>query len=464
MKHQAVSLVHDALTPVIYDASDAGTGKTAVRIWAFAGRRRNGGGKALVLAPRTLLKNAWENDFKKFAPDMKVAVATAANREKAFAEDADVYVTNHDAVKWLATQKKPFFAQFDELIIDEPTAFKHHTSQRSKAAAKIRSHFKYRRGMSATPNSNGICDVWHQMFLLDDGLRLGKSFYAFRNSVCEPRQVGRNVNAIEWRDKEGAEEAVFGLLADIVIRHKMEDCTDIPATHTYEIEYELTPSQRKQYDALEAAQLLVLIPELVAATIAGRPAVPQITAVNAAAVATKLLQVASGAVYDNDGKYHLIDKGRYEMVLDLIEARKHSLCFFQWKHQRDMLTQLAAARGMTFCTMDGSASDQERTDMVNNYQRGAYQVMFAHPKSAAHGLTLTKGTTTIWPGPIYDLELWLQGNKRQARIGQTQKTEVIAVLAKDTIEEKVYHQILMNKNTRTMNLLDLFATMAPKKK
>jgi SNF2 family DNA or RNA helicase len=471
MAHQRLSLAHDKKNPVVFDTSDPGTGKTAVRVWAFAERRRKGGGCALVVGPKNLLKNAWLADFKKFAPDMHVVVATAENRAEAFAIDADVYVTNHDAVKWLAKiNKASFWGKFSELIDDESTAYKHHASQRSRAMLKIsrRKEFKRKSNLTATPNSNGICDVWHQVMLLDNGKRLGNSYFAFRNSVCAPVQVGRSAQAIQWQDKDGAEEAVFGLLSEIVIRHKFEDCVDIPATHHYEIEYELPAKQRKIYDEMEQSQLLVLYPP-VAIQVANqlttgqnRP-IPTLTAINAGAVATKLLQICSGAVYDNDHKYHVLDLGRYDLVLDLVEARKHSLVFFHWKHQKDQLTKLAEARGITYCVLDGTASEAARTDMVTAYQAGAYRVMFAHPKSAAHGLTLTKGTSTIWTGPTYDLELFQQGNKRQARIGQKEKTEVVMVLAKDTIEEKVY-EILTGKNARMKNLLDLFASMSPKAK
>lgn len=451
MAHQAVSLKHDETTDVVYDASDAGTGKTAVRIWGFAKRHKRNGGRALILAQKTLLKNAWANDFRKFAPHLKVSVALASNRDAAFADEADAYITNHDAVKWLAKKPAAWFKEkgFTELIIDEPTAFKHHTSQRSKALARICKFFKKRAGMSATPNSNGICDLWHQIYVLDDGRRLGTSFYSFRNSVCEPRQVGRNEHAIEWRDKEGAEEAVFGLLSDIVIRHKLDDCTDIPETNYIQVEYELPAKQRKAYDQMELAQILQF---------QGKDP-KTLTAVNAAAVATKLLQICSGAVYDNDHDYHVIDEDRYDLVLDLVEARKHSLVFFMWQHQKELLTGKARARGIQFGVLDGSTKEADRETLVRGYQAGHYQALFAHPKSAAHGLTLTRGTSTIWPGPIYDLELWLQGNRRQRRIGQTQKTEVLVVLAKDTIEEKVY-DLLQGKDTRVKNLLDLFSTMA----
>jgi len=450
MAHQRVSLAHDAKNPIVFDTSDPGTGKTAVRIWAFAGRRRKGGGKLLVLAPRTLLRTTWFHDFAKFAPDMKVSVATALTRVKAFNEDADVYVTNHDAVKWLAKHKANFWKGFSELVIDEPTAFKHYTSQRSRAAFKIKKHFKRRAGLTATPNSNGICDIWHQALLLDDGKRLGTSFFAFRGATCTPEQVGRDSNVMDWVDKDGAEEAVFGLLADIVIRHKFEDCVDIPPTHHYQVPFELPSAQRRVYETMMGSSLLLLAKE-------------KVTAINAAAVTTKLLQICSGAVYDNDGVYHVLDTERYELIIDMVEARKRCLVFFNWKHQKDQLVAMATQRGMTHCVLDGDATDQERLQRITDYQRGNYKVIFAHPRTAAHGTTLTAGTSTIWAGPTYDLELFKQGSKRQARIGQTEKTEVVMVLASGTIEEQVY-EILMGKNARMRNLLDLFASITPQPK
>ena len=221
--HQLKSLKHDLTTPIVFDTSDPGTGKTYVAIKAFERRRKKKTGCALILAPKSLLRSTWAADFKKFAPALTVVVATADVRESTFAEKADAYVTNIDAVKWLAKQPKSFFAKFDTLIIDESSAYKHATSQRSKAVAKIAKYFKYKRAMTGTPNGRSITDVWHQVYLLDEGARLGRSFFAFRNSVCTPTQVGRSDKAIRWDDKDGAEEAVFGLLSDIVIRHKFED-------------------------------------------------------------------------------------------------------------------------------------------------------------------------------------------------------------------------------------------------
>ena len=716
--HQLQSLKHNESTKRVFDCSDCGTGKTLVRIMGFAARRATGGGALLVLAPRSLLRSVWVSDFQKSHPELVCSVADAANREAAFKAVADVYITNHDAAKWLSTRKPEFFKRFSELVVDECfpadtpvdtptgprpiseigvgdlvntssgplpvtrtftsststlvkielengtiiyctenhpiatdagwrearhcsgmsavqitvrqyslpgtdllqpelridseaqehtargssskyqendsvsegkasveqghtlsggnkvqnqccthhsraqtacigrertpervrttgcgdapinlgasicntdetaqgqrvpdllqsrlcqsssnestgdrrefariaqtlgceerfisglsrvvsisrnqqrdpinvynlqidgphnysvqgtlvhncTAFKHHTSFRSKALAKIAKYFEYRCCMTGTPNGNSITDVWHQVFILDDGQRLGKSFYAFRDSVCSPKQVGPN--AMKWTDKEGAEEAVFGLLSDIVIRHKFEDCTDIPPNHTYSVEYDLSSKQLKAYAELEATQMLILQKQ-------------EILAINAAAVATKLLQVSSGSVYGGDGKHVTVDTTRYELVLDLVEQRQHSFVLFLWKHQRDALVAEAQKRGVSYAVIDGETSDVDRQRLVEAYQAGRYQVMFGHPKTVAHGVTLTRGTATIWASPTYDLELFAQGSKRQHRIGQTQKTETIVIVAKGTIEEKVW-EILEGKNKRMRNLLDLFGTL-----
>lgn len=456
MAHQKVSLKHAKTTPIVYDTSDPGTGKTAVAIWDFAERRRKKGLCSLVLAPRSLLKSAWADDFKKFAPDMTVSIARAENREEAFAEDADVYVTNVDAVKWLVKQPKAFWSRFDTLIVDEITAFKHHTSQRSRAAAKIAKNFKYRRGLTGTPNGRSITDVWHQVLLLDDGKRLGPSFFAFRNTVCTPVQVGRSQHAVNWEDKDGAEEAVYGLLSDIVVRHKFEECVDIPAHHTYTVSYALSSAQRKVYETMQRDQIFIDLVNAVKGRMGG--AKVEALAINAAAVTGKLLQISSGALYTNDEAYKAVANERYNLILDLVEARKHPLVFFFWKHQRDMLTAEASTRGLKFAVIDGTTTDKERDAYVMRYQAGQYDVLFAHPQSAAHGLTLTRGTSTIWPCPTYNLEWFKQGNKRQYRLGQKEKTETIVVIAENTIEQGVY-DILMKKDARMTNLLDLFASL-----
>ena len=428
-----------------YPFATGNTGKTRVQIELFAARRKRGGGAALVIAPKSLLRSAWQDDFQKFAPEMQTVVAPAEKREQAFAQTADVYITNTDAAKWLAQQPASFFKRFDTLIIDELSSFKHHTSQRSKAINKIKKHFQNRYGLTGTPNSNSITDIWHQVFILDDGQRLGKSFYQFRNSVCQPKQVGPQPNMLQWEDKPGAELAVGHLLADMVVRHKFEECLDIPANHTYSVPYHMSPKQAKAYQQMEKAAITQLTNGAI------------VSAVNAAGVMTKLLQIASGASYTDglEGEdYVEVDNGRYELVGDLVEQRDHSVVFFNWAHQRDLLVKEFEKRGITYAVIDGKTSDKARKDAVDHFQAGFYRVLLAHPQSAAHGLTLTKGTATIWASPTYNLEHFLQGNRRIYRAGQTQKTETIMVLAPGTVEDKVF-QKLQEKDTRQGNMLDL---------
>lgn len=444
-KHQSVSVGFMLKNPRVLDSSDPGTGKTRVQIDLFAKRFAKTGKCALIIAPKSLLRSAWQDDFKKFAPHIRTSVATAANREKAFAEDADVYITNTDATNWLAKQKPAFFKRFDTLIVDEISNFKHHTSARSKALNKIKKHFTYRNGLTGTPNANSITDIWHQVFILDDGERLGKSFFQFRNSVCQPKQVGPQPNMLQWEDKPGAEMAVGHLLADMVVRHKFEECLDIPENHTYSVPYHMTPKQTKAYQQMEKAAITQLANGAI------------VSAVNAAGVMTKLLQIASGASYtdDIDGEgYENVDNARYELVADLALQRDHSVVFFNWTHQRDNLIKEFKARGITFAVIDGKTTDAGRKEAVDGFQAGFYRVLLAHPQSAAHGLTLTRGTATIWASPTYNLEHFLQGNRRIYRAGQTCRTETIVVLAPGTVEDKVYAKLL-EKDGRQSSMLNL---------
>jgi SNF2 family DNA or RNA helicase len=437
--HQKASINFCRGKNAVFDASDPGTGKTCVAIESFVERRVRGGSCALIITPKSSIKSTWVEDFKKFAPYIRTSCAYAKNRAEAFWKTADVYITNHDATKWLAKQPPEFFDPFDTLIIDEVGAYKHHTSQRSKALNKIKKYFSYRHIMNGTPNPNSITEIWNQMYILDDGHRLGPSFFKFRSTVCIPKQVGPSANMLKWEDRPGANDAVSKLIEDFTIRHKFEDCIDIPPNHEYSVEYLLTPKQMKNYLEMEKAQI---------ALIEGTT----VSAVNAAAVATKLLQIASGAVYDTEKNYHLVDTERYSAVIDKAEERKHVVIFFLWKHQKEQLIAEAKKRKMSYCLIDGTVSDTKRNENVTYYQRGMYRICFAHPQSAAHSLTLTRGTAVIWASPTYNLEHYQQGFRRIYRATQENPTETITFVAANTIEEKVW-EALGDKKVRMDELL-----------
>ncbi len=439
--NQKQSIEFEAAHERVVDASDPGTGKTRARLEAFASRRSHGGGCALVLAPKSLLHSAWVADCRRYTPWLVTSAAYADNRAQAFAKKADIYVTNHDAVKWLAAQPPEFFARFDTLIIDESGAFKHHSSKRSKALAKIKRHFRRRVIMNGTLTTNGVLDAWHQVNIVDDGERLGRSFFAFRNAVCVSQQVGPSVNMVKWSDKPNAEQVVAELVKDIAIRHELKDCQDIPENHKFVVPYQLPGKLEAKYREMEE----LAVAQMKDGTL--------VEGVNAAAVITKLLQIASGAVYDGDGNYHVLDTSRYELVMDLAEERKHVVVFFNWSHQRDMLMEEAKRRNLTHTLIDGTVGRTKRAEVVDAYQAGLYRVLFAHPQSAAHGLTLTKGTRTIWASPTYNLEHYVQGNHRIDRAGQTSRTDTASVLAEGTIEEHVY-SVMTEKGGKLRDLLE----------
>lgn len=440
-EHQKATLRKARKTPRLLDLSDPGTGKTRAHLEAFAERRKKGGKTALVIAPKTLLASAWGEDAVRFVPDMKVSLAYAENREEAFLEKADLYITNTDATKWLAKQPKRFFSTFDSLIIDESSTFKHRTSQRSKALAKIKNHFKYRTLLTGTPNSNSITDIWHQAFIADDGQRLGSNFFKFRMAVCYPEQIGPKIQHLKWVDKDGAEEAVAGLLADITIRNDFEECMDIPPNHTYPVSFTMPARLQSQYLKLEEHTILELEKG-------------EVVAVNAAVLRNKLLQLCSGAVYTQGGKYEVLDTSRYELVSELVKERKHSIVFFNWAHQKEELIRLLTKEGVTHGVIDGNTPIAKRKALVASYQAGFLQTMLLHPQTGAHGLTLTRGTATIWCSPIYQADFLKQGKHRIWRGGQTQRTETILVQAEGTVEEKVYAR-LNGKSERMISFLDL---------
>jgi len=441
--HQVETKTFGLTHPRVFDMSDAGTGKTRAWLEVLVQRKKLLGGKVLVLAPKTILKNAWADDIAKFTPELSYVIAYATNRKKAFAEEVDIYITNHDAVKAILKRQKDWIEGrgFHTIIIDESTAFKHRTSQRSKALSKLVEYFEYRINLTGTPNPNGLLDLWHQVFLLDDGSHLGDSYWRFRHATCESTQVGPSPQHVRWDDKQGMVEAVSGLIEDITIRHDFEDCTDIPENHVYTVNFELSAKHRRAYDILKEHAILEL-------------SEGGISAFNAGVLANKLLQMASGAVYDDQTVTQLYDTARYELVLDLAEQRQQCVVAFNWKHQRDYLTQLADERGITYGVIAGGVSDKRREEIITNFQAGLIKIIFAHPKSGAHGLTLTRGTTTIWASPTYNAEHWIQFNKRIYRIGQNKKTETLLVVAENTIDVEVASR-LMGKVEKMTDLLEM---------
>jgi SNF2 family DNA or RNA helicase len=443
--HQSETIDFAANVLTVFDTSDPGTGKT--RSWIeviLADIESDPSRKFVVFAPKSILEPAWGADLIKFAPQLSYSIANANNRKKAFEQDVNIYITNHDAIKWVnnnwGTVSKD--RNLYGIIIDESTAFKHRTSQRSRAAATVTSKFARRALLSGTPNSNGLQDLWHQVYLLDGGEHLGANFWAYRNMVCSATQVGPSAQHQKWDDKDGADQAVAELIKDITVRHVFEECIDIPEHNEYTVTFDLSTKHQAAYDMLKNHAIVMAQSG-------------EIAAFNAGVVAQKLLQMASGAVYTGEGAHEVFSTQRYELVTDLIEARESCVVAFNWRHQRDALIELAKSRKFKYGLIDGSVTSQaRRTQVVEDFQNGFIDVLYAHPASAGHGLTLTRGTSTIWTSPTYNAEQFVQFNKRIYRAGQTRKTETVMVAANNTIDVEVYAK-LTTKLSRLSDLLGM---------
>lgn len=437
--HQQRSL--DFLAPIseCFDMSEPGTGKTLVHLVNFARRHKASRKPGVVFATKSLLEAAWANDAAKFTPELRVSVAWAENRAEAFRPGYNLYITNHDAIKWFFEQDAQFRKRFGHMIVDESTAYKHATSQRGKAAAKVSAAFETVDLLSGTPTPNGPLDLWNQAFILDQGKRLGRSYFQYRASICESVQTGPQPNMVSWRPKAHAEAAIAARMADCSIRHVLEECVDMPQRlPPRQIPFRLSSKHRAIYEKM-AKDLIAKINER------------DILALNGAVLRTKLLQIASGSVYDNDHNAEVIDDARYQMVLDLVEERRNTIVVFQWHHQREQIIKAAQARGVSFVVIDGSTSSKARNEIVDAYQKGFYRFLLGHPQSMAHGLTLTRGEATIWASPTSNLEWWEQANRRIYRIGQEKRTETLVLTAENTQDEIEYERCL-NKDTDARSL------------
>ncbi len=425
-EHQRRTVEFLHRVPRTLDLSDCGTGKTRATLTEFVSRRRHGGSKALVFAPKSILEPTWVHEIRRWFPGIRWSVAHADGRSKAFQRDADIYLINADAARWCVRNLPfEFWHDFGTLILDESSAFKNPESQRSQAMRTLLHHFPYRRLLSGTPCPNSITDIWHQVHLLDDGQRLGPSFWRFRDAVCEPIR-----GAAGWLDKPEAQQMVFRCINDVTIRHRFEDCLSIPPNHTYSVVFDLSEKLKHHYQCALHSAVLRLKQERV------------VTRFHAAALATKLLQVASGALYTGeDGHYEVLDRTRVELIMDLLQERPHSIVAFQWRHQRDELLRAARKRGFAVSVLDGSVNQKDRDLVVLAFQEGVLKALFVHPRTAAYGLNLTRGTTTIWASPTYSSEAYHQLRHRIYRSGQTQRTETLHLLARNTIDEMVYQRL-----------------------
>jgi len=422
--------------PVCAVFLDMGLGKTSITLTAVADLLfdRFEVHKVLVIAPLRVAKVTWPTECGKWDHlrhlTISAAVGTERERKAAILCDADITVINRENVPWLMESGLPF--RYDMVVIDELSSFKNHQTKRFRALMKVRPKIKRIVGLTGTPASGGLMDLWSEFRLLDMGERLGRFITQYRNTYFQPDK--RNGQVIfSYKPLPYAEEAIYRQISDITISMKSTDHLHMPELISTEYTVTLSEAEKQDYDKLKKELVLTL-------------AENEITAANAASLSNKLCQMANGAIYDDDGTIRPVHDRKLEALEDLIESAngKPVLVAYWFKHDLNRITERLRSLHIPFAKMDTS-------DSIERWNEGKIPVGLIHPASAGHGLNLQSGgSTLIWFGLTWSLELYQQTNARLWRQGQSSETVVVQhILCKDTIDENIIKALQVKDKTQS---------------
>ena len=404
--------------------------------------------KALVIAPKRVAEDTWSREQAKWEhlKHLKVVkvMGTRDKRLAALKEQADIYIINRENVEWLVETLGTRW-RFDAVVIDELSSFKSAKSKRWKALRKVIFGSRYVYGLTGTPASNGYLDLWPEMYLLDHGERLGKTLGAYRSTYFNPGAHKGHV-VFEWRLKPGARERIDARLSDICLSMSKADWLDLPERTYNTIPVQLDSKARKLYDQFKRDKILPLVHEHEKLAVAqGMDYDTAVVGDMAAQVSGKLLQMANGAVYDDDGEVFHIHDAKLDMLAEIADtsAGQPILVFYNYKHDLKRLQE----RFPDAVKMGGE-------DVISAWNRGEIPMLLCQPASAGHGLNLQDGGHIIvWFGLTWSLELYQQANDRLHRMGQRSAVIVHHLVAEDTIDEKVM-AALTAKDATQKGLLD----------
>ena len=399
---------------------DVGLGKTSCALTAIKDLLDSGEvKKVLVIAPLRVAKITWSDEIQKWdhlsGLRYSVVVGTEKQRLKALEKDADIYIINRESVEWLIHKSFKKF-NYDMLVIDELSSFKSYSAKRFKALMNMRHRLNRVVGLTATPSSNSLLDLFSEYKLIDGGVRLGQYITHFREKYFDPDK--RNANVIfSYKLKPFAEEAIYSKIDDITISMKAVDYLKMPPILYNEIKVELDQKERKIYEILKKDMIVALEDK-------------EIDAMNAASLSNKLLQMANGSVYGEEKEViHLHDK-KLDALEEIVEAANGNsvLCAYWYKHD---LERIKARFGDKCREINTEAS-------IRKWNSGDIQIGLIHPMSAGHGLNLQSGgSILVWFGLTWSLELYQQTIGRLYRQGQTRSVIIHHIVSKDTIDERV---------------------------
>ena len=398
--------------------------------------------KALVIAPKSVARNTWSAEAQKWDHvshlRLSIILGDEKTRERALASDADIYVINRENVVWLVERYKEWPWPFDMVIIDESSSFKNPSAKRFKALRRVRPQFRRVILLTGTPSPNGLMDLWSQIWLLDMGQRLGKTLTSYRAKYFTP---GRRNGAViyEWRPKVGTTTKISELISDICMSMRAEDYIEVPDMIEAGMTLNFTEEKALLYKDFEREQLLQIDEDT-------------IEALTAAALTNKLLQFTSGAVYDNEHKWHFVDETKIEALADIIEnANEPVLVYYNYIHEKERIMEaLKQYRPVAFRGEPG---------ILQKWNEQKIRVMIAHPRSVAYGLNMQQGGRIIvWHSLTWDLEIYEQANKRLHRQGQTKPVLLYHLIVRGTMDERVM-RALKGKGDTQVSLLQQIREM-----
>ena len=386
--------------------------------------------KILIIGPLRVARDSWPMEISKWDHlkhlTYAVAVGSLAERKAALARHADITIINRENVDWLVESGN---FDYDMVVIDELSSFKSHASKRFKALMKVRPKVNRIVGLTGTPSSNGLMDLWAEFRLLDMGERLGKFITRYRETYFMPdKRNGQQV--FSYKPRLDAEEEIYRRISDITISMKCTDHLNMPELISTQCEVVLSDDERKQYERLKSELVLTLSEE-------------EITVPNAASLTNKLSQLANGAIYD-DAK-HVVEfhSRKLDALEDIIESANGNpiLVAYWFKHDLERIRKRFEVREI------------KTSHDIIDWNAGKIPVAMIHPASAGHGLNLQSGgSTLVWFGLTWSLELYQQTNARLWRQGQTSGTVVIQhIITKGTIDERILKAL--SKKELTQNAL-----------
>lgn len=434
-EYQAYATEYILNHPIVAVLLDMGLGKSVITLTAIFDLTLDSFlvRKVLVIAPLRVARDTWPAEIEKWdhlkGLKYTVVVGSEVQRKTALMKRAQVYIINRENVEWLISRSGiPF--DFDMVVIDELSSFKSHQAKRFKSLMKVRPKVNRIVGLTGTPSSNGLMDLWAQYRLLDMGQRLGRFIGRYREDYFVPDKRNQQV-IFSYKPKPGAEEAIYRLISDITISMKGADYLKLPELVINEVDVKLSEKEMKILDVMKRDLI---------ATVKGE----EITAANAAALSGKLLQMANGAVYDDQGTVLYIHDRKLDALEDLIEAAngKPVLIAYWFKHDLSRIQKRFEVEVLS------------TSDSIKRWNDGEIPIAAIHPASAGHGLNLQAGgSTLIWFGLTWSLELYQQTNARLWRQGQKETVVIHHLIAKGTIDERVM-KALNDKNNTQSALID----------